>query len=254
MAHTNTLLLLILTNLSNGTLTAATLPSSLTPPAGIVRQNCFLFASLFTSLLAAAGAVLAKQWLANYEKTGQTGPLDEQGLRRTAKFRGAEKWQLQRVVEGLPTLILISLGLFFVAITDYIWTLNQDVAALVMAFSVVGTSLYIAMLLLASIYPLCPFQTAPSLGLRSIWWYFPEFSHQILVALAKYAAILPLINILDCLTTVLGQGTSRNEDVGNSAYDMGAKQRIPRHSSHDRATKTNRWTMGGRRSPTRAGT
>lgn len=118
MAQTNTLLLLILTSLNNGTLTAPTLPSLFAPAPGIVRQNCFFFASLFTSLLAATGAVLAKQWLANYEKTGQTGPLDEQGLRRTAKFRGTEQWKLQPIVEALPTLILLSLGLFFIAITD----------------------------------------------------------------------------------------------------------------------------------------
>ena len=62
-----------------------------TPAPGAVRQNCFFVASLFNSLIAAAGAVLAKQWLAYYERTGQTGPVEEQGLRRTEKYLGAEK-------------------------------------------------------------------------------------------------------------------------------------------------------------------
>lgn len=117
---TNAILLLLITTMNNTTLIPADLSSQFAPTPGIVRRNCFFIASLFSSLLAAAGAVLAKQWLANYEKTGQTGPLDEQGGRRSAKFRGAEKWYLQHVVEALPTLILISLGLFFVAIADYV--------------------------------------------------------------------------------------------------------------------------------------
>lgn len=116
--QTNELLQLIFLLLSNNTLPPGQASSPFTPAPGAVRQNCFLFASLFSSLIAAAGAVLAKQWLAYYERTGQTGPLDEQGLRRTKKYLGAERWRLRHVVETLPTLILLSLGLFCTAMAD----------------------------------------------------------------------------------------------------------------------------------------
>lgn len=71
--ETNALLRYLIRS-ENHTLTASDLNPPFVPAPGIVRQNCFFFASLFSSLLAAAGAVLAKQWLANYERTGQTGP------------------------------------------------------------------------------------------------------------------------------------------------------------------------------------
>lgn len=166
--QTNNLLLLLLLRSDNSTLTALDLNPPFTPSSGLVRQNCIFFASLFTSLLAAAGAVLAKQWLANYERTGQTGPLDQQGLWRTEKYLGAESWGLRQVVETLPTLILISLGLFFVAMADYVWTINRDVAIVVTEFSVMGTLLYILMLVAAAVFPSCPFQTSPSTMLAGL--------------------------------------------------------------------------------------
>lgn len=84
---------------------------------------------------------------------------------RTRKSFGAERWKLRYVVEALPTLILVSLGLFFVAMTDYVWTLNEEVAILITAFSGASTLLYLLMLLAAALFPDCPFQTAPSAAL-----------------------------------------------------------------------------------------
>ncbi|KAG8880615.1 hypothetical protein FRB97_000663 [Tulasnella sp. 331] len=86
-----------------------------------------LVLTLCCSLLT-AGAVLAKQWLQLYERAGQTGPIDQQALRRTEKFAGAEKWGLHPVVETLATLLLVSLALFFIALTDYLWTVEKKVA------------------------------------------------------------------------------------------------------------------------------
>lgn len=160
--ETNDLLRLIVILLSNNTLMSGQVNPPFAPGPGVVRQNCFFCASLFSSLIAAAGAVLAKQWLAYYERTGQTGPLDEQGLRRSKKFLGAERWRLRYVVETLPTLILLSLGLFFAAMADYVWTINREVAIVITALSGLSTLLYTFMLIAAAIFPDCPFQTAPS--------------------------------------------------------------------------------------------
>lgn len=160
--ETNRLLRLVLQGYNNDTITPDLLNTNFTPGPGVVRQNCVFFASLLISLLAAAGAVLAKQWLANYERTGTTGPLNEQGLRRTEKYLGAERWMLRYVVEALPSLILLSLALFFVAVTDYCWSLNLEVAILTAVFSGVGTVSYFLMVIVAAIDPHCPYQTSPS--------------------------------------------------------------------------------------------
>lgn len=168
MAETNSLLRHLIAQAGNTTLTTSDLNPPFTPNTSAVRQNCLFFASLFSSLLAAAGAVLAKQCLSNYERTGQTGTFKAQGLYRTQRFLGAEKWKLRYVVEALPMLILVSLGLFFIALADYVWTVNYQVAIVITAFSAVGAFFYALMLISAAIYPLCPFQTAPSLILSDI--------------------------------------------------------------------------------------
>lgn len=170
--RTNALLEQLLSSFNNQSLPAGVQDTAFSPGGRVVRQNCLFFASLFSSLLAAAGAVLAKQWLAHYERTGQTGPLDEQGLRRTKKFLGAKKWKLGHMVEALPMLILLSLGLFFIGIADYLWTLNRAVAAVATAFSAVGTALYMSMLLAAAVFPDCPYQTAPSVLLARFGRYY----------------------------------------------------------------------------------
>lgn len=167
--ETNNLLRLLVLHANGTVLIQTNVNPPFSPGPGVVRQNCFFMASLFSSLIAAAGAVLAKQWLADYERTGQTGPLDEQGLRRTRKFLGAERWGLRYVVEALPTLIIISLGLFFVAMADYVWTINEELAILITAFSSIATVLYVTMLLSAAMSPDCPFQTAPSFALLNLW-------------------------------------------------------------------------------------
>ncbi|KAG8854693.1 hypothetical protein FRB96_007378 [Tulasnella sp. 330] len=168
--ETNHLLRLLVMNVSNYTLAESDLIPPFTPGQGAVRQNCTFFASLCCSLLAATGAVLAKQWLQAYERTGQTGPIEEQVIRRTEKFVGAENWGLRQVVEGLATLLLVSLTLFFIALVDYLWTVNRTVALVVSAFAALGTFLYILMVVAAASCSTCPFQTGPSAALR--WPYF----------------------------------------------------------------------------------
>lgn len=165
--QTNNLLQLIVMHANNNTLTAAQLNPLFVPTPSAVRQNCMFLASLASSLLAATGAVLAKQWLVAYERTGQTGSLEKQGIRRTEKFFGAESWRLQPVVEALPTLLLLSLALFSVALADFLWSINKSVAITVCTFAAIGAAFYAITVLAAVISKQCPFQTAPSVVLRN---------------------------------------------------------------------------------------
>lgn len=208
----------------NATVTRDDLTRPFSPNAGAVRQNCTFFASLLCSLLAAAGAVLAKQWLQHYERTGQIGSYREQGLRRTAKAWGAETWRLQQVVEMLPTLILMSLGLFFVAISDYLWSVNWQVAAVVVAFSAAGTVLYVVMLVTATVHDQSPFQTAPSALLHESWRALLRIS-QLLYRPATVAARL-VIRLLARAFDNANQYTwfDRAEDWLDEHSDLAARE------------------------------
>ncbi|KAG8882158.1 hypothetical protein FRB98_003905 [Tulasnella sp. 332] len=107
--------------------------------------------------------------LQSYERTGQTGRLDEQGMARTAKFICAETWGLQMVVEALPTLPLISPALFITALTDYLFSINRSVALAVLAFTIAGTAFYVFTVVAAAASITCPFQTAISAGIRKLF-------------------------------------------------------------------------------------
>ncbi|KAG9009107.1 hypothetical protein FRB94_012503 [Tulasnella sp. JGI-2019a] len=164
--ETNHLLRLLIADVRNVTLTENDLSLPFIPCPAAIRHNCTFFASLCCSLLAATGAVLAKQWLQSYERTGQTGTVEQQSIRRTEKFVGAESWGLRPVVETLASLLLVSLALFSVALIDYLWTINNIVAMVVFAFAATGWLLYLLMVVLAATCSTCPFQTGMSDALK----------------------------------------------------------------------------------------
>lgn len=165
--ETNHLLKLLLTSAGN---TTALTPDQLSPPfkasRSHVRQNCVFFASLCSSLVTAAGAVMAKQWLGTYERTGQIGSLESQTLRRTEKFLGAEAWGLQPVVESLPAILLLSLVLFFFALADYFWLINRPVSYTVIGFTAFAAFFYGFTIIAAANFRHCPYQTPVSRVMR----------------------------------------------------------------------------------------
>lgn len=166
--ETNALLRILVTHFDNSTILPISSSSGGPSRSALVRQNCILFASLCSSLLSAAGAVIAKQWLVTYERTGQTGSLEDQSLRRTEKFHGAEVWQLQICVEALPALLLVSLGLFFAALVDYLLPVDHLIAITVLSFAASGTFALAATVIVAAIDPNCPFQTSLSVVTRAV--------------------------------------------------------------------------------------
>ncbi|KAJ7186540.1 hypothetical protein C8R46DRAFT_1273195 [Mycena filopes] len=58
------------------------------PPTIIVVVQSMLYASLFTTLLAALLAVLGKQWIMYYLSAGSRGTIEERGLHRQHKLDG----------------------------------------------------------------------------------------------------------------------------------------------------------------------
>ncbi|KAG8986257.1 hypothetical protein FRB94_004475 [Tulasnella sp. JGI-2019a] len=168
--QTNHLLRLLLTNGPNSGLTSNDLDlPAFVPGRAIVRQNCFFVASLCFSLLAAAGAVLARQWLQYYERVGKTGPIREQAMRRTEKYLGAQSWGLTHVVEALPTFLILSIALFAAGLLDYLWAVDLAVAMVSLAFFVVGFLFYGFTVIAGTMTRSCPFQTSLSTFLRKLY-------------------------------------------------------------------------------------
>ncbi|KAG8918700.1 hypothetical protein FRC01_001699 [Tulasnella sp. 417] len=164
--ETNTLLRLLIMRADNNTLT----PSDLAPPfvvkSNSITVNCLLYASLSCSLLAAIGAMMAKEWLQSFDRTGQTGPLEEQARFRQRKFNGVQQWHLEAVIKFLPNLILLSVVFFFVGVCLFLFPINTAVASIVIAFSGIGAVFSGIVIVAGAVSLTCPYQSAASNALR----------------------------------------------------------------------------------------
>ncbi|THH32078.1 hypothetical protein EUX98_g2110 [Antrodiella citrinella] len=103
------------------------------PSTTVIWVQSLLYASLGFSLFAALGAVLGKQWLSEYSKVGERGTVEARCRHRQRKFTGLEKWHLRTVLELVPIMLQISLLLFGVGLSAYIWDRDRILGAVVIA-------------------------------------------------------------------------------------------------------------------------
>lgn len=106
--------------------------------------------------------MLAKEWLQTFERGGQIGLLQDQALRRQRKLSGAQRWQFEPIIRLLPTLLLISVGLFFCGLIDYLILVDYSAAGAVMALTILGSIFYTLTTSAAVIWEDCPFETLVS--------------------------------------------------------------------------------------------
>ncbi|KAJ7244310.1 hypothetical protein C8J57DRAFT_982377, partial [Mycena rebaudengoi] len=133
-------------------------PNSRATTTVVVVQS-LLYASLFSTMLAALLAVLGKQWLMHYDAAGSRGTLEQRGLERQRKYDGLQRWKFTIVMEMFPLLLQLALLLFSAALSVYLSTISHPIAIIVIAMTSLGTLAYISQLVSAAVYPDSPFQT-----------------------------------------------------------------------------------------------
>ncbi|KIJ52473.1 hypothetical protein M422DRAFT_243257 [Sphaerobolus stellatus SS14] len=92
-----------------------TVPEWSGPTRQVLWTQSFAYASLCTSLLAAFGAVLGKQWLGYFKSSGSgNGALPERCIRRQQKLEGlaANLWTSQPTL-GIIVTVSVALGMIF---------------------------------------------------------------------------------------------------------------------------------------------
>jgi Family of unknown function (DUF6535) len=163
---TNSLLKILINKIDNNTFSAqeAALPVWTGPSSMTVWIQTLGYMSLSASLLAAFGAVLAKQWLGHF-KTSRfgKGALHERCHRRQQKFDGLNAWHFSSIISALPILLQLSLLFFGIAIAANIWTQQHTVASVIMATTAFGFIFYIFTVVESLKSPDCPFQTPVSI-------------------------------------------------------------------------------------------
>ncbi|TFK41929.1 hypothetical protein BDQ12DRAFT_719952 [Crucibulum laeve] len=138
-----------------------------TPSIPALVCNILWFLSLSFSLACALSATLVEQWTRSFlHATDKRAGSQDRARINAYLFQGLEKFGMPTVVEAIPTLLHISLFLFFAGLVFFLLPLNAALGYLVLAVMVICCALYLLITLLPIIYHDCPYRTPIS----STWW------------------------------------------------------------------------------------
>ncbi|KAH9057277.1 hypothetical protein EDB87DRAFT_1812179 [Lactarius vividus] len=128
---------------SNVSSSLPTSPPPFTPPNYAVWVNTLLFLSLVISITCALLATLLQQWARRYLKVTQPRYSPHKRARiRAFFFEGVDKFLLPWAVEALPSLLHVSLFLFFAGISVFLWNVNLTIFKSVVSWVGICTALY----------------------------------------------------------------------------------------------------------------
>ena len=127
----------------NGSSSLPTSPPPFTPPNYAVWVNALWFLSLVISITCALLATLLQQWARRYLKVTQPRYSPHKRARIRAFFaEGVDKFLLPWAVEALPTMLHLSLFLFFAGLAVFLWNVNLTIFKLVLSWIGLCTALY----------------------------------------------------------------------------------------------------------------
>jgi hypothetical protein len=165
-----------LVSMSNGTpLTniAEQTSQSFRPTASAVRVNVYWFLSLVLSLSCALSATLMQQWARRYRELAQRrGAFHRRGRMRAFIFDGISRFGMARAVATMPTLLHISVFLFFAGLVEFLFPIYLTVAYAVLGCIGVFAVAYAILTVLPNIYLNCPYSTP----LSGITWRITQLS------------------------------------------------------------------------------
>ncbi|KAH9053262.1 hypothetical protein EDB87DRAFT_1569460, partial [Lactarius vividus] len=152
-----------LVGISNGTpltsITAQDSPS-FKPTASAVRVNILWFLSLVLSLTCALWATLMQQWARRYQELAQRrGAPHKRARLRAYIFDGITRFNMTRAILAMPTLLHLSVFLFFAGLIDFLFPINTTVAYFVLASVALFAIVYAILTVLPNLYLNCPYRT-----------------------------------------------------------------------------------------------
>ncbi|KAK0445602.1 uncharacterized protein EV420DRAFT_920282 [Desarmillaria tabescens] len=142
---------------------------SFSPSPADVWLNSLWFVSLTLSLITALVAILVKQWLHQYVSIISDILPRDRGYIRHYRYIGLKTWQVPVIIELLPVLLHIALGLFFAGLSIYLFTLDIAIAYAVAAISATSYVAYVVCLVLPLFYHNCPYKTPLMLHLPGLY-------------------------------------------------------------------------------------
>lgn len=129
--------------------------------------NGLWFASLALSLSAALVAMLAKEWLTAFT-SARPRPAHTYSILRQTRLEGLVQWRALHIIDLLPSMLHLALLLFSFGLTIYLWTLDQDVAYVIVIITGATFLFYVATSIFGAIHEFCPFVTQISKYIRNL--------------------------------------------------------------------------------------
>ena len=176
---TNALLVQIsqqLVNISHGaplTIITAQGTQPFKPTASAVRVNVYWFLSLILSLTCALSATLMQQWARRYKELAQRrGAFHRRGRMRAYIFDGINTFKMARAVATMPTLLHISVFLFFIGLVEFLFPIYATVAYAALGCIGVFALAYTILTVLPTFFLDCPYATP----LSGSTWRIYQFS------------------------------------------------------------------------------
>ena len=151
-------------------------PTPFSPPRSAIWVNSLWFLSLVISLTCALLATSSHQWARRYIRVTQPARCSpEKRARMRAVFaNGVEKMHISRVVEGLPTLLHLSVFLFFAGLVIFLIDINHMVFSSVVWWIVIFTIVYGLITLAPIIRHDSPYFSPLSLP---AWFFYASISY-----------------------------------------------------------------------------
>ncbi|KAF7302997.1 hypothetical protein MKEN_01262600 [Mycena kentingensis (nom. inval.)] len=154
--------------------TNATLPpitvsasSNFRTPTSALICNTLWFSSLAFSLICALSATMVDNWARNYILAIENSAAVHKRARMAAYLnRGVRIFAMNGLVELIPTLLHISLLLFFAGLVEFLRPVNTTLSNLVLGMLILCSLLYFVATLLPILYSHCPYYTP----LSGLWW------------------------------------------------------------------------------------
>jgi hypothetical protein len=155
---------------ANGSISTANLStqSPFSPSASVVFVNSVWFLSLVLSLTCALMATLLQQWARRYLLiVRRNHPPHIRAHIREYFYQGARKFGLFGLAELLPTLLIISVLLFFAGLVVFAFLANHTVAKFTLAIVGFCFLSYITFTLMPLVFHDCPYWTP----LTTVLWF-----------------------------------------------------------------------------------
>ena len=159
-------------------------PAPFSPTSSAVWSNALLFLSLVVSLTCALLATMLQQWARRYLRFTQRPKDNPHDRARIRAFflHGVDTFHVSWVVEALPTLLHLSIGLFFSGILVWLFDINHPVFRSVGSWAALSASAYICITLLPIFRPNSPYCAPLS---PTLWSLYTGMSYIVLKLLSS---------------------------------------------------------------------